>query len=98
TLRCIREFGNKFFHVHLKDEKILTDVLYDKGILGVKWHVPKLPGLGTVDWGAFFSALNDIQYDGAVCIEVEDRAYESSPEDCQRALRQSKRYLEQFLR
>ncbi|HLY26632.1 MAG TPA: sugar phosphate isomerase/epimerase [Aggregatilineales bacterium] len=98
TLRCIREFGNKFFHVHLKDEKILTDVLYDKGILGVKWHVPKLPGLGTVDWGAFFSALNDIQYDGAVCIEVEDRAYESSPEDCQRALRQSKRYLEPFLR
>jgi hypothetical protein len=31
-----------------------------------------------------------------VCIEVEDRAYEGSLEDRKRALRQSKRYLEQF--
>ena len=97
-LRCMREFGGKFFHVHIKDEKILTDGLYDRGILGIKWHVPKLPGLGDVDWSGFFSTLNDIGYKGAACVEVEDRAYEESLEDRLRALRQSKRYLEPFLR
>ena len=38
-----------------------------------------------------------IGYHGAVCIEVEDRAYEGTLEDRKRALRQSKRYLEQFM-
>jgi sugar phosphate isomerase/epimerase len=50
-----------------------------------------------VDWGAFFSALTDAGYHGPVCIEVEDRAFESSLADRQRALRQSKRFLEQFM-
>jgi sugar phosphate isomerase/epimerase len=97
-VRCIREFASKFVHVHLKDEKLLDDALYDRGIMGVKWHAPKLPGLGSVNWGAFFSALTDAKYAGAVCIEVEDRAYEDSLEDRMRALQQSKRYLEPFLR
>jgi sugar phosphate isomerase/epimerase len=47
-------------------------------------------------WGALFAALTDAGYNGAVSIEVEDRAYEGSLEDRKRALRQSKRYLEQF--
>jgi sugar phosphate isomerase/epimerase len=97
-VRCIREFGYKFVHVHLKDEKILTDVIYQRGVMGVKWHAPKLPGLGSVDWGAFFSTLTDVKYRGAACIEVEDRAYEDTLEDRQRALQQSKRYLEPFIR
>ena len=50
-----------------------------------------------VPWGAVFSALTDAGYRGAVCIEVEDRAYEGSLSDRQRALRQSKRFLEQFM-
>ena len=58
--------------------------------------MPKLPGLGEVDWGALFAALTDAGYDGPVCIEVEDRAYEGSLESRKRSLRQSKRYLEQF--
>jgi hypothetical protein len=32
-----------------------------------------------------------------VCIEVEDRAYEGNLADRRRALRQSKRFLEQFV-
>ncbi|MCC7452262.1 MAG: sugar phosphate isomerase/epimerase [Anaerolineae bacterium] len=95
---CIREFGDRFVHVHAKDEKIRHDLLTERGILGLKWHVPKLPGLGDVDWGKFFSALTDTGYNGAVCIEVEDRAYEGSLEDRQRSLTQSRRYLEPFMR
>lgn len=97
-VRAIREFSGRFVHAHAKDEKIDPDLKYDRGILGLGWHVPKLPGLGSVDWGAFFSALSDSEYDGPVCIEVEDRAYEGSLEDRKRALRQSGRYLEQFMR
>ncbi|GIK28563.1 MAG: sugar phosphate isomerase/epimerase [Chloroflexi bacterium] len=96
-VRAIHEFGSRFVHVHAKDEKIDTDRLYDRGILGLKWHTPKLPGLGSVNWGAFYSALSDTGYDYAVCIEVEDRAYEGSLDDRKRALTQSKRYLEQFM-
>jgi sugar phosphate isomerase/epimerase len=96
-VRAIHEFGHKFIHVHAKDEKINPDLIYERGIMGLKWHTPKLPGLGSVDWGKFFSALGDVGYKGAVCIEVEDRAYEETLADRQRALTQSKRYLEQFM-
>jgi sugar phosphate isomerase/epimerase len=95
--RCIREFGAKIVHVHAKDERIDQDKLYEVGGNGLGWHTAKLPGLGDVNWNAFFSALTDTGYHGAVCIEVEDRAYEGSLEDRKRSLRQSKRFLEQFM-
>jgi sugar phosphate isomerase/epimerase len=96
-VRAIRDFGRRIVHVHAKDTRIDADALYHHGILGLGWHTAKLPGLGDVKWGEFFSALTDTGYRGAVCIEVEDRAYEGSLSDRQRALRQSKRFLEQFV-
>ena len=65
--------------------------------MGLGWHTPKLPGLGDVDWGRFFSALTDVGYCGAVCVEVEDRAYEGSLADRMRSLRQTRRYLSQWV-
>jgi sugar phosphate isomerase/epimerase len=96
-VRCVREFGGRIFHVHAKDTRIDADALYSTGTMGFGWHTPKLPGLGDVDWGALFSALTDTGFDGAVCIEVEDRAFERTLDDRKRALRQSKRFLEQFV-
>lgn len=96
-VRCIREFGDRIFHVHAKDTRIDCDKLYERGILGLGWHTPKIPGLGDVNWSAFFSVLTDAGYRGPVCIEVEDRAFEGSLDDRKRSLRQSKRYLEQFI-
>jgi sugar phosphate isomerase/epimerase len=95
--RAIRDFGKRFVHVHAKDTRIDADKIYEHGSMGLGWHTPKLPGLGDVDWSEFFSALTDTGYDGAVCIEVEDRAYEGSLAARIRSLRQSKRYLEQFM-
>lgn len=97
-VRCIYEFKDRLVHMHAKDEKILADALYERGTLMLAWHIPKLPGLGDVDWGKFFSALTDVGYRGPVCIEVEDRAYEDSLERRQWAVRQSGRYLEPFMR
>ena len=48
-------------------------------------NVDKVPGLGDVRWGPFFSALTDAGYKGPVCIEVEDRAFEGSLEDRKRS-------------
>ena len=96
-VRCVREFGQRIVHFHAKDTRIDPDRLYEEGVLGLGWHTPKLPGLGDVAWGPLFSALSDAGYRGPVCVEVEDRAYEGSLADRQRALRQSKRFLEQFV-
>jgi len=98
-IRPIYEFKERIFHVHIKDAKVLGDKLNDVGILAapLSFHSPKLPGLGDVDWGKFFSALTDIGYDGAACVEVEDRSYEGSLQMRKRSLIQSREYLKQFL-
>ncbi len=98
-IRPIYEFKERIFHVHIKDAKVLRDELNDVGILAtpLSFHRPKLPGLGDVDWGKFFSALTDIGYNGAACLEVEDRSYEGSLQMRKRALIQSREYLKQFL-
>jgi sugar phosphate isomerase/epimerase len=98
-LKPLREFRARLFHVHAKDARVERHRLDEVGILAhpLEFHTPKLPGLGDVDWGAFLSTLNDVGYDGPVCIEVEDRAYEKTLESRQQALRQSARYLRQFM-
>ena len=98
-IRPIREFRARLHHVHAKDVRIDRDRLDDVGILAapLAYHRPKLPGLGDVRWGAFFSALTDAGYAGPVCVEVEDRAFEGSLDDRKRALRQSAAYLRQFI-
>ncbi len=98
-VKPIYEFARRLFHVHAKDARVYREKLDDVGILAapLEYHAPKLPGLGDVNWSAFFAALTDVRYTGTVCIEVEDRAYEGSLADRKRALIQSKRYLENFL-
>jgi sugar phosphate isomerase/epimerase len=98
-VRPVYEFADRVFHVHAKDVKVLGDRLDDEGVLAtpLKWHSPKLPGLGDVPWGRFLSALTDVGYRGPVCIEVEDRAYEDSLEMRKTALRQSRSFLSQYV-
>ena len=78
--RFIREFGPHIRHVHAKDLMIDRDGLYERGVmsLGMGWQVPRLPGLGDVQWPRFFSALYRAGYDGPVIIEHEDRNFEGS--------------------
>jgi sugar phosphate isomerase/epimerase len=80
--RAVREFGERIFHAHAKDLEIDRDGLYEHGVmsLGMGWQVPRLPGLGEVRWAEFFAALYAVGYDGAVCIEHEDRGFEKTEE------------------
>lgn len=97
-VRPIREFASRLFHVHAKDVRLEREKLNDCGILALPndFHSPKLPGLGEVPWGAFFAELTAVRYDGPVCVEVEDRAYEGSLEARLLSVRQSRIYLRQF--
>jgi len=98
-LRPMREFKERLFHVHAKDVRIDRDKLDDVGILAhpSEYHTPKLPGLGDVDWGQFFSVLTDTGYNGPVCVEVEDRAYEGSLATRKASLVQSHTFLRNFV-
>ena len=98
-VRPLHEFAERIFHVHAKDAKVNRRQLDDVGVLAtpLQWHTPKLPGLGEVDWGRFFSGLTDVGYRGPVCIEVEDRAFESELELRKDALRQSRNFLSQYV-
>jgi sugar phosphate isomerase/epimerase len=95
----LREFATRLVHVHAKDVRIDYQRLNQVGILAtpLEYHTPKLPGLGQIHWGQFFSVLGDVGYRGPVCIEVEDRAYETSLESRQAALRQSAAWLRNFM-
>lgn len=98
-LAPMREFKDRLFHVHAKDVRLDREKLADMGILAhpSEYHTPKLPGLGDVNWGQFFSTLTDVGYRGPVCVEVEDRAYEHSLEARKIAVKQSAVYLKQFI-
>ena len=78
--RVVREFGAKIFHVHAKDLHIDREGLYNNGALsqGMGWQVPRLPGLGDMDWRKFFAALTTVKYDYVISIEHEDRAFEAN--------------------
>ncbi len=98
-LKPIREFIGRIHHAHAKDVRLDQFRLDEVGILAhpLEYHTPKLPGLGDIDWGQFFSTLLDAGYRGPVCVEVEDRAYEASLATRQDSLRQSYRYLKNFI-
>ena len=98
-LNPMREFIDRIFHIHAKDVRIDRHKLNDVGVFAHPklYHTPKLPGLGEINWGQFFSVLGDAGYQGPVCVEVEDRIYEGSVADRVESLAQSYRYLSQFV-
>lgn len=97
--RVIREFSSKIFHVHAKDLHIDREGLYNNGVLsqGMGWQVPRLPGLGDMDWAKFFAALTAARYDYVVSIEHEDRVFEGDEELVKRGFYLSRDVLKPFI-
>jgi sugar phosphate isomerase/epimerase len=95
----LAEFKDRLFHTHAKDARTDLAALHQHGVLAYPklWHTPKLPGQGDVKWGAYLGALADTGYDGPVCVEVEDRAFEGSLEKRRESLVLAARYLRQFI-
>ncbi len=80
--RFIKEFGPHILHFQAKDLMIDRDGLYERGTLssGIGWQVPRLPGLGDVDWSLIFRSLYRAGYAGDCIIEHEDRGFEGADE------------------
>jgi sugar phosphate isomerase/epimerase len=99
SVRFIKDFSDRIFHVHAKDMTIDREMFYQDGILGCgfNWQIPRLPGRGLVDWKSLIAALVDAGYDDTLNIEHEDAKYEGSVELVKRGLLLSKKYLEQFV-
>jgi sugar phosphate isomerase/epimerase len=78
----ILEFGERFYHFQAKDVMIDVEGLYENGSLssGIGWQIPRLPGLGDVDWAIVFRSLYRVGYDGPIIIEHEDRDFEQTDE------------------
>ena len=76
--RAVYDFADRIFHVHAKDMEVRRDGLYRHGTLssGMGWQVPRLPGLGEVDWPRFVAALYAVGYDRWISVEHEDRRFE----------------------
>jgi sugar phosphate isomerase/epimerase len=99
-MRAVYEFKDRLFHVHAKDLRIDYEQLYQHGVmsLGMGWQIPRLPGLGDVDWGKFISALYGAGYDYVVSIEAEDRAFEKTEEMVIRGFMLSRDVLRPYIR
>ena len=79
-IQTARDFVDKIYDVHLKDTEVRWDVLRKVGINPVnraQWWVYRLPGLGSIDWAAFFTVLQRAGYQGSMSLEHEDPLYGS---------------------
>ncbi len=98
--RFIREFGAHIVHVHAKDLMIDRDRLYENGVmsLGIGWQVPRMPGLGDINWTEIFAGLYHAGYDGSVIIEHEDRTFEGTDEKVKRGFLLARDVLRPFVK
>ncbi|MEA4896532.1 MAG: sugar phosphate isomerase/epimerase family protein [Oscillospiraceae bacterium] len=98
-IRPLYDFRERIFHVHLKDIKMNNESIYQYGMFNypAKFHSPKIIGLGDIDWSSFVSALHDIRYNGYVCIEIEDKAFESCPEDILKSISLSRKFISNYM-
>ncbi len=98
--RFIKEFGPHMAHVHAKDLMVDHDGLYENGIMsvGMGWQIPRLCGLGDVDWSDFFSDLYRAGYDGPIIIEHEDRLFEGTDEKVKRGFLLARDVLRPYIK
>jgi len=97
--QVIQDFSDRIFHVHAKDLEIDREGLYNNGTLsmGMGWQIPRLPGLGEVDWAGFISQLYRFGYDYVISIEHEDRKFEGSEELVKRGFMISRDVLRPYI-
>lgn len=98
-LQVVRDYARRIVHVHAKDMELDRAGLQRHGVLsaGIGWQVPRLPGLGEIDWGRFIGTLYRFGYDGVVSVEHEDRAFEGTEELVKRGFEIARDALRPYL-
>jgi sugar phosphate isomerase/epimerase len=107
-LRALSEFGERINHCHGKDTEILSDELYECGILpatfGAKYGFSEgswrytIPGHGDVDWGKVAVRLERSGFRGAISIELEDHRYWGSIEAERQGIEKAAAHLAAYFR
>lgn len=94
----LAEFKSKLFHVHAKDVKINQTALNEVGRFDfpARWHLPRIPGYGDVNWAAFMGELTRIGYQGPMCIEVEDETFGKDLDGRMKSLKVARNILAPF--
>jgi sugar phosphate isomerase/epimerase len=97
--RAVYDFAPRVFHAHAKDLEIRREGLYRHGTFsaGIGWQVPRIPGLGEVDWARFVAALYAVGYDHVLSVEHEDRTFEGTQELVERGFLVARNTLEPLL-
>jgi len=95
----LEEFRGKLVHLHAKDVRLDARAIADVGRFDFpnRWHQPRIPGFGEIDWGRFIGELLRVGYDGPLCIEVEDATFGKSLEGRKRALRTARDVLRPYV-
>ena len=104
-IQTARDFVDHIYDVHLKDTEIDWNTLKWTGTNPpnrAEWWRYRLPGLGSIDWPAFFSVLQKAGYQGAMTIEHEDEYYGCCSggdfaEDYKEGFRMAHKYLRQYV-
>ena len=67
---------------HIVADGAIGTLLYERGVFsnGIGWQIPRLPGLGDVDWNVVFRELYRAGFAGDCIIEHEDRGFEGTDE------------------
>lgn len=84
-VRFVKEFAERIGHVHAKDTEVMEDARYELGtqvsIFQKKhrwgehtWRYT-IPGHGVARWTEIFRSLKAANYQGAVCVELEDENF-----------------------
>jgi sugar phosphate isomerase/epimerase len=107
-IRFLREFRERIGHVHAKDCVWMEENTYLYGNMPAAfgtniahsvgpWRYT-IPGEGEADWENIGFELEQIGYDGAVCIELEDHRYKGTVELHRKGLLKSLDVLQRTMR
>jgi sugar phosphate isomerase/epimerase len=105
-IQTARDFVDKIYDIHLKDTEVRWQILRKSGIhplTNEQWWRYRLPGMGSIDWPAFFTVLMDAGYQGAMNIEHEDDLYgwpyrdDDFSEEYKTGFRVAHQFLRQFV-
>jgi sugar phosphate isomerase/epimerase len=104
-IRFLAEFASRVVHVHGKDTELMPERLYEFGheqpptfakgfeFGSACWRYT-IPGHGQVRWIEAFRILKQANYDGCVCVELEDENFNGAEEGEKAGLFLARQYLE----
>ncbi len=103
-LRFLNEFGERVYHVHGKDTDLLAEGVYEYGTeqaaafadpirYGAQAWRYTIPGHGQVRWVETLQKLTDLNYQGAISIELEDANFNGATASEQTGILQGAHFL-----